>query len=273
MSGDPLARIRSSQEGACWWCGGSDMSREHKHKKSQLKRYWVPGGLDLVRPDERIHRIQGPDSQVVKFKKVLCKKCNNARSKPFDEACDEFSDYLDANVARMNRALSIDWQAVFGRSWVDKSRSLGGYYVKNFGCWMADGGFKPPQVFASFLDGGDLHDTQVKMVRTEANSLVNRAFRRAGRSDLDNGFGTGQEGHLLDAEGTRLIGYEGFSYIRDIGASFVWADQAGSGQLFWQKRVVRLRVIRASAQQRKLIRATRRRLRSPQGIEQSVEDS
>lgn len=249
-----IAQLRSNLEGSCWWCGGEDVSQEHKHKKTLLKRRLAESELDLVTPNARPHRIQGPNSRAVKFSRIFCRHCNNARSQPFDRAYDKFVDHLDANRVSVSRKGLIDWRDVYGDDWSEGAQALGRYFVKNFGCWMAHGGFEPPQAFRTFLDGGNLVDTRIMIVRRKRDSIINAAFRHAGRPDIDNGFGSEPESGCPDIDRTRLIAYESGSYIRDVVTQFNWADQTGPGELFWSRRTIKLAILPLTRQDRQQVR-------------------
>jgi hypothetical protein len=56
----------------------------------------------------------------------------------------------------------------------------------------------------------------------------------------------------LDSERTRLIGYQGYSYIGDICMRFNWADNTGEGELFWTAPTTPLEIMPASISQRAL---------------------
>ena len=247
-----LDSLRRDQTGICWWCGSVADSQEHRHKASVLRRMWGDEGLYLGRSGEDLCSIRGPNSKVVKFSKTLCKKCNNERSQPFDRAYDTYFDFVQSNGDRLCRARSIDWREVYGGSWREGARLLGSYTVKNFGCWMADSGFAPPRTLAEFLDGGDLVDTRLMLVRQESVSLAYRAMTLDGETKFDRGIGVLNAQGWLDSERTRLVGYESFSYVADICMRFNWADRTGEGDVFWQSQFAPMDVMPASISQRVL---------------------
>lgn len=248
-----LDRIRQDQTGVCWWCGGIADSREHRHKASILRRMWGSDGLYLSREGQDLYRIPSWRSQAVKFSKVLCQTCNNVRSQPFDEAYDIYAQFIQSHTARLARARSIDWREVYGADWEASARALGCYAVKQFGCWIAENGFKPSPVFAAFLDGGELIDTRLTLARQSFASLAHRAILLDGTTDADRGIGVLKSVGRLSPEREQLIGYEQYSYISDICMRFNWNDNAGHGDLFWSTAIAPFEIMPASIRQRALV--------------------
>jgi hypothetical protein len=247
-----LDRIRRDQTGVCWWCGGVADSREHRHKASVLRRMWSEEGLYLGRDGEDLYTLRSWRSDVVKFGRVLCRSCNNVRSQPFDEAYDVYAEFIQSNTARLSRATSIDWQEVYGADWQKSARLLGCYAVKSFGCWLAEGGFAPSKVFASFLDGGELVDTRLMLTRQQSVSLTYRAMQLDAEPTFDRGIGVLGAVGWLNSERTHLIGYEQYSYISDICMRFNWFDNTGEGELFWAAQTTPLEIMPTSIGQRAL---------------------
>lgn len=245
-------RIRRDQTGICWWCGGVADSREHRHKASVLRRMWTDEGLYLGRDGEGLYTLRSWRSGAVKFGRVLCKNCNNARSQPFDKAYDVYAKFIQYNTTRLSLARFIDWREVYGADWQEPARLLGCYAVKNFGCWLAEGGFAPSEVFAPFLDGGELVDTRLMLARQQSVSLAYRAMLLEGGPTFDRGIGVLGAVAWLNSERTRLIGYEQYSYISDICMRFNWAEETGAGELFWAAPTTALEIMRASIGQRAL---------------------
>lgn len=86
--------VRYEYEGNYRWCGDAASSREHKWKKSEIKALYGPAGsqhysLLWIGEDGNHRNVQGPDSDLMKFEKSLCAKCNNSRSQPFDLSYDQ----------------------------------------------------------------------------------------------------------------------------------------------------------------------------------------
>lgn len=79
--------------GKCWWCESLDLSREHKYKKSDIKREYfdnheaqdqVKMNLVSIKDLDKGKAVQGPNSNAIKFEANLCKDCNNYKSQPFE---------------------------------------------------------------------------------------------------------------------------------------------------------------------------------------------
>ncbi len=247
-----LDRIRRDQTGVCWWCAGVADSREHRHKASVLRRMWSDEGLYLGRDGEDLYNLRSWRSDAVKFSKVLCQRCNNVRSQPFDKAYDVYAEFLQSTAGRLPRGESIDWRQIYGADWQESARLLGCYAVKNFACWIAENGFAPSDVFATFLDGGELVDTRLMLARQQSASLAYRAVRLDGGPTFDRGIGVLGAVGWLDSERSRLVGYEHYSYIGDICTRFNWAGNTGEGELFWTAPTTPLTVMPASMGQRAL---------------------
>ena len=48
-------------------------------------------------------QLQGPNSTKLKFEKVMCEKCNNTTSQPFDRAYDKFISYVLNNYELLSK--------------------------------------------------------------------------------------------------------------------------------------------------------------------------
>ena len=79
----------------CWICGNEADSREHKHKKTDVNRAFknVPTNdkyIGVFKSGEIERHVQGVDSKLLKFEKVICQRCNNQSSQPHDFAYEKF---------------------------------------------------------------------------------------------------------------------------------------------------------------------------------------
>lgn len=135
----------------CWICGNTATTGEHKIKKSDLERVHGSGrsftsaGLSYLKSDQRIVPLQGPDSKHVKFEGVLCGPCNNAKSQPFDRAYDQFAKFVDSQANTLLQRRQIDFAAIYGTAWREQQANLFKYFVKAFGCRIADAGSPVPR--------------------------------------------------------------------------------------------------------------------------------
>ena len=87
----------------CWCLDAPPDSREHRFKRSDLVQQFGRGpylGSDetvVSTNDGKLVPVQGPRSSELKFRPNLCRRCNGARSQPFDKAWATFTAYVAAN--------------------------------------------------------------------------------------------------------------------------------------------------------------------------------
>lgn len=149
-------------DGKCWWCGSTDLSKEHKYKKSDLKREYYENASAGAKIELGLYEIgdlskkgipiQGPNSDVVKFKANLCKKCNNERSQEFDRSYDDLISYLKLNERKTLENPVISFEDVFGLNWEVEKKHFIKYLVKNLGCVLSEANFEVPMKLINFLD-------------------------------------------------------------------------------------------------------------------------
>lgn len=140
----------------CWICKQVADSAEHRIKKSDLVNlhgsgsYKGENALILIRGDKEIP-IRGPNSKVVKYKKNLCAKCNNDFSQPFDKAYEFFIAYLLQNEDVILKRRFVDFKDVYGDEFESSQRNLYKYFVKSFGCMLANDGYSIPEDLPALL--------------------------------------------------------------------------------------------------------------------------
>lgn len=146
----------------CWWCGSSDLSREHKYKKTDVdslygNSFFQNDKLALVkyRTDNHALFIQGPDSELLKFKRSLCMKCNNSRSKQIDEAYAKVIDFYINNENLLKEKQVIDFADIFGNKWRENKVNFYKYCVKHIGCRLVDADISPSRNMIKFLDDSE----------------------------------------------------------------------------------------------------------------------
>lgn len=145
-------------EGICWWCGDTASSREHKWKKSEIKALYGPAGsqnypLLWVGEDGKHRNVQGPDSDLMKFEKSLCMKCNNSRSQPFDLSYDRWIEYVTSKYDRIVETRVIDLRDVVDEGNEEFRLNLAKYFAKHIGCRVADNAGRVPESLIRFLNG------------------------------------------------------------------------------------------------------------------------
>lgn len=162
--------LQHDYQGLCWWCGSVADSREHRHKKADVVRSFGSGPWSA--PVVRVRggssyeeRIQGPNSDKLKFAKVLCANCNNARSQPFDLAYDALASFLHQNAESVVEAGSFQFSRMYGKNWRDERRALAKYFVKSICCRLAEDGVCVPQAIIRYMDGSlrDLPNLTLEM--------------------------------------------------------------------------------------------------------------
>lgn len=152
------ASLQHDYQGNCWWCGSPADSREHRHKKSDVVRSfgsapWTGGVVRVRSGSDREERIQGPNSDKLKFARVLCATCNNARSQPFDLAYEDFATFAHRNTEAIVKVGSFRLFQVYGRDWRNRRRDLGRYFVKSICCRLAEDKVLVPQALKDYMDG------------------------------------------------------------------------------------------------------------------------
>src|SRR5688572_9386550 len=107
----------------CWWCGAAADSREHKFKRRDLVQLFGGGQWDSKAvahgtslEDEYGYPLSSRADRL-KFGLVICRDCNNRRSRHFDEAYDRLSAYVRAGQDVIHAQGKLDWSAVFGADW------------------------------------------------------------------------------------------------------------------------------------------------------------
>lgn len=231
-----LAPFQENMQGTCWWCGAVADSSEHRHKQTDLRRLWANGEGPVWSADggSRTEFIRGPNSRsrAVRFGKVLCQRCNNARSQPFDLAYDKFSAHLVAHMDEWWKAPGVDLQALYGADWQQQSVHLARYYVKNFGCQMADQGIRPPASMSKFLDGtSELEDISLCLVKSESHYVGHRRYLRK----LGENASLWRPADLswVSPSQQRFTGYEGVTLVGYVGAILTWHEGWGEQDSFY----------------------------------------
>jgi hypothetical protein len=156
--------------GMCWWCGGAADSREHRYKRTDVvqsfgKGPWR-GSVVRVRSDSAfMDHIQGPGSDKLKFSKVLCARCNDTRSQPFDRAYDGFAEYLRSHETAIVESASLRLSDVYGSFWEQRAKEVTKFFLKNICCRLAEAMAPIPRRIIQYLDDDhqSLSDIQLEM--------------------------------------------------------------------------------------------------------------
>lgn len=104
---------------------------------------------------------------------LLCAKCNNERTQPYDRAWETLSRYLRENWQTISKARKIDLSKVFPGAVARQSLNVHLYFVKLFGCRIAEANV-PISIrkFSDCLLYGRAHD-EVFLVLSETHYLPN----------------------------------------------------------------------------------------------------
>ncbi|WP_321471320.1 hypothetical protein [Halarcobacter sp.] len=145
-----------SSKKKCWICGSIADSREHKIKKSDIiktygKSYRKNNECILVDSQKKEHKIQGPNSNLLKYEPLICKYCNNTKTQPFDFAYERFMEYFFKNKKDILYKRFIDFKDVYGEDFEVEQRNLFKYFAKSFGCRVATYGDKVPEDIVNLL--------------------------------------------------------------------------------------------------------------------------
>lgn len=166
-----VRKIKFVSPETCWWCGKTGDSGEHKLKKSDVKRMfdekvstqpvWRFSGNAGDPSSDQGKKVQGPNSVELKFPKILCRECNNARSQEFDEAYALFSQYWCDNRDRLLEVRELDLREVYPDDWQNQAILLAKYLLKHVGCRLAEVGMEVPSSISAYLDGEERGFPQV----------------------------------------------------------------------------------------------------------------
>lgn len=187
----------------CWICGSFPDSAEHRIKKSDIvskygkDNYKGDNSLCIVSYDDKRDvvqdgnnatvtisqdAVQGANSNLLKYDKILCSNCNNARTQPFDKAYEEFITYLNENESEIVHKRFIDFHKIYGDDFENKQRNLYKYFVKSFGCRLAHFNHDNHPVPSDMVELLGLDSFQTKL---RLNFSVNEDKLCLGRLDSD----------------------------------------------------------------------------------------
>lgn len=149
-----------SDKSKCWWCGSSELTGEHKMKKTELellygKVYPKDNLINHIKykTEYKGKNIQSSGSNRVKFQQNICKTCNGSKSQKFDLAYQKMIEYYYQNRNEIKKSSLIDLEEVFGGDWYNEYLNVERYIGKHLGCRLAEIGFIPTANLISFLEG------------------------------------------------------------------------------------------------------------------------
>jgi hypothetical protein len=121
-------------------------------------------------------RLNGVKAKPMLFPRVLCTKCNNAQSKPFDDAYDKFVQRVWDDPDYFRSRVEFDMAEIFPDD-PHGGAKLARYYVKNIGCRIAEIGFAVPQQMIDFMNGAPAMPNGVIVLYKDFSNFDQ--FRRA----------------------------------------------------------------------------------------------
>jgi hypothetical protein len=157
----------------CWVCGQPANTGEHKIKKADLSFVFGRAvSLFLHTARKRNERVQGLNSDKLKYQSRLCSYCNSARTQPHDIAWQTLSNYLRL-PGRLSAGSTIDLADVFADQWSSSMLNVHLYFLKLFGCRIADGGVPLPlPEFGECIRNGSPHPKVYLAFHAEPNEPV-----------------------------------------------------------------------------------------------------
>jgi len=160
----------------CWICGSEADSREHRIKRSDLKKlypnisqktpvYYRRNG-EIKRPIGRVN------SDSFKFDKIICQKCNNSRTQNSDNSWSQLSGDLIENWQTIKDHGTIDLSKIFKEKITENMVFVQQLFVKIFGCKVRESAapIKTDSLSMSLLSGIE-NDFIYISFRDSANGL------------------------------------------------------------------------------------------------------
>jgi hypothetical protein len=126
----------------CWICEDVATTGEHMIKASDLKSMFghvsQNAPLYIHNPIQRNLPVPGIKSNKLKFKNLLCARCNNQRTQQHDQAWEKLSNYLRKRLPPLRSGSTINLAKVFPGQVRESILNVHLYFVKLFGCMVAE---------------------------------------------------------------------------------------------------------------------------------------
>lgn len=141
-------------------CGSPANSREHRYKKSELERAFLPlkkyqpsdtppGIAFRVSPNSGdCYWVKGHNANSEKYPRLICKLCNNEKTQSMDNAYDKLSKWCWENP----EATFIDLSAIWGSDYYKQVPLFYGYCLKILGCEILNSNALLPYDFPNPLN-------------------------------------------------------------------------------------------------------------------------
>lgn len=126
----------------CWICGNDANSGEHLIKASDLKSLFghvtQQAPLYFHTDQKRNQPIAGIKSNKLKYKALLCARCNNERTQPHDRAWEHLSTYLRQRQPPIRPGMVVRLNRAFPGSVSKAMLGVHLFFVKLFGCLISE---------------------------------------------------------------------------------------------------------------------------------------
>lgn len=126
----------------CWICGDEATSGEHMTKASDLRSLFGHvshrAPLFMHTSERRSQAIPGVKSNKLKFKALLCTRCNNERTQPHDLAWEALSQYLRDRRPPIRPGAIVRLAPVFPGSVHRSMLNVHLYFLKLLGCLVVE---------------------------------------------------------------------------------------------------------------------------------------
>jgi len=145
------------------------------HVRQTKPLYWNASTL-------RNQQVKGLDTRILKFNDVLCSRCNNERTQPYDRAWEKLSKYLRSKPT-LKGGDRIDLGKVFPGSVHRSMLQVHLFFVKLFGCSIVENSIP---IDISGFSKAILHNTAHPKIHLAISPYTDGStFGSAGHSDLD----------------------------------------------------------------------------------------
>ena len=219
----------------CWWCHAAADSREHRVKRTQLARLMGDHDHLIFESGGYSTRLNSVRSRPILFPKIMCQKCNNQRSAPFDKAYDIFIARVWEDAEFFREKKWFIWSDVF-----DSAPEVGDlcrYYIKNIACRIAEIGFDVPNELVAFLDGAEGMPHSAIVLYKDYST-----YDQFKRVNLNGHYPVANRMHNPEnPEDGPLLGFTAEVQDGPIGALFWWDAVSDHGVNFCSQAVVPLR--------------------------------
>lgn len=128
----------------CWICGKEGNTREHLIKTSDLRLCF--GDISQRNPiyfhtsDKKNIPVGSLKSKRFKSDALICNYCNSALTQPYDRAWESLSNYLRTNWPKLLNSKRLNLAKVFPGSVHKSMVYVHLFFVKLFGCKIAESG-------------------------------------------------------------------------------------------------------------------------------------